>query len=52
MADKKREETQSTNSEIKGEDQMTGDPGRTPGQAEGDERTVEESLKHKEATQG
>jgi hypothetical protein len=26
----------------------TGDPGRTPGQAEGDEETVEEDLRQKE----
>ena len=27
----------------------SGDPGRTPGQAEGDEATVDESLRQKEA---
>ena len=28
---------------------QTGDPGRTPGKAEGDEETIEESLKQKES---
>jgi hypothetical protein len=28
---------------------QTGDPGRTPGKAEGDEETVEESLGEKDA---
>lgn len=27
---------------------QTGDPGRTPGKAEGDEQTVDESLRQKE----
>jgi len=27
---------------------QTGDPGRTPGKAEGDEQTVDESLRRKE----
>ena len=28
--------------------ELTGDPGRTPGKAEGDEKTVEEVLRRKE----
>jgi hypothetical protein len=32
-----------------GSEQESGDPGRTPGKAEGDEETVEESLKQKES---
>ena len=28
---------------------QTGDPGRTPGKAEGDEETVDESLRQKES---
>ncbi len=30
-------------------EQQSGDPGRTPGKAEGDEETVEESLRQKES---
>ena len=30
-----------------GNKELTGDPGRTPGKAEGDEKTVEEDLKRK-----
>ncbi len=30
-----------------GEKELTGDPGRTPGAAEGDRRTVEEDLRQK-----
>lgn len=30
-----------------GEKEMSGDPGRTPGKAEGDEETVDESLRQK-----
>lgn len=29
--------------------QQSGDPGRTPGKAEGDEETVEESLRQQDA---
>jgi hypothetical protein len=29
---------------------QSGDPGRTPGSAEGDEQTVDESLRQKEST--
>jgi hypothetical protein len=37
-------------SESSDEDQ-TGDPGRTPGTAEGDEQTVDEDLREKENDQ-
>jgi hypothetical protein len=30
-----------------GEKELTGDPGRTPGTAEGDRRTVEDDLRQK-----
>ncbi len=30
-----------------GNKELTGDPGRTPGKAEGDEKTVEEDLERK-----
>ncbi|HEV7904719.1 MAG TPA: hypothetical protein VGO96_12830 [Pyrinomonadaceae bacterium] len=32
-----------------GAEKESGDPGRTPGKAEGDEETVDESLSQKEA---
>lgn len=31
-----------------GDENQTGDPGRTPGMAEGDEQTVDEDLREKE----
>ena len=31
-----------------GNKELTGDPGRTPGKAEGEEKTVEEDLRRKE----
>jgi hypothetical protein len=34
--------------ESSGSENQTGDPGRTPGTAEGDEQTVEEDLREKE----
>lgn len=34
--------------ESSGSENQTGDPGRTPGAAEGDEQTVEEDLRDKE----
>ena len=33
----------------KGEENETGDPGRTPGTAEGDEETIDEDLRRKES---
>jgi hypothetical protein len=47
MADDREEGTQSGGAPEAGE-QRTGDPGRTPGKAEGDEETVDESLRQKE----
>ena len=35
-------------SESEGSENQTGDPGRTPGTAEGDEQTVDEDLRDKE----
>jgi hypothetical protein len=37
------------NGESGGAEKQSGDPGRTPGKAEGDEETVDESLKQKES---
>jgi hypothetical protein len=42
--DERNKQTQSSESEN-----QTGDPGRTPGTAEGDEQTVEEDLREKES---
>lgn len=49
MADevKQGEQTQGGASNADSKD-ATGDPGRTPGKAEGDEETVDESLRRKE----
>lgn len=52
MAEEERSEGQaggshSTNSSSQA-DRQTGDPGRTPGTAEGDRETVEEDLESKE----
>ncbi|MCA1616732.1 MAG: hypothetical protein LC800_22100 [Acidobacteria bacterium] len=53
MEDTKREENRQVghnSTTIPGgeKDLPTGDPGRTPGKAEGDERTADESLKRQE----
>lgn len=45
MAEKDKREEQSASS---GDENETGDPGRTPGTAEGDEQTVDEDLRDKE----
>ena len=34
--------------ESEGSENQTGDPGRTPGTAEGDEQTIDEDLRDKE----
>ncbi|HEY0079302.1 MAG TPA: hypothetical protein VGB73_11860 [Pyrinomonadaceae bacterium] len=51
MADKERDEEQrvghSSTTAPGGEKDMTGDPGRTPGSAEGDEETIDEDLRQK-----
>lgn len=44
--DNRNEQRESSSSEN-----QTGDPGRTPGTAEGDEQTVEEDLRDKEGTE-
>lgn len=54
MADENKGDNQtgeqsSGNAQTSGSGQQSGDPGRTPGSAEGDEATVEESLKQKES---
>ncbi len=36
-------------SQSSGAEKQSGDPGRTPGTAEGDEQTVDESLRQKES---
>ncbi len=46
MADEQDREDQ-TAGQGGGSQQSTGDPGRTPGQAEGSEETVDESLSQK-----
>ena len=47
MADKNESEKQSggqSSAPTTDKDNQTGDPGRTPGKAEGDEETAEEAL--------
>ncbi|HEY0324265.1 MAG TPA: hypothetical protein VGC66_25185 [Pyrinomonadaceae bacterium] len=47
MAEEKRDEGQASSSSSGASsktEQQTGDPGRTPGTAEGDRKTVEEDL--------
>jgi hypothetical protein len=45
MAEQDKSENQQGDAPM---DNKTGDPGRTPGKAEGDEETVDESLREKE----
>ncbi|HEX3560584.1 MAG TPA: hypothetical protein VHU19_15370 [Pyrinomonadaceae bacterium] len=51
MADEKRSDDQAIGHDSTtapgGNKERTGDPGRTPGKAEGDEETVEEDLGQK-----
>jgi hypothetical protein len=51
MDERKREEEQQVGHDSTtipgGEKEMSGDPGRTPGKAEGDEQTAEESPRQK-----
>jgi hypothetical protein len=49
MAEENRREDQSGSQSgtAASKQERTGDPGRTPGKAEGDERTVEEDLRDK-----
>lgn len=46
MTEQDKRDEQDTTSE---EENQTGDPGRTPGTAEGDEQTIDEDLKEKES---
>ncbi|HUQ32378.1 MAG TPA: hypothetical protein VM095_09670 [Pyrinomonadaceae bacterium] len=48
MADEDRSENQQGGESGTPKESETGDPGRTPGMAEGDEETVDESLREKE----
>lgn len=53
MADEDRGDNQTGGqggggSQSSGAEKQSGDPGRTPGTAEGDEQTVDESLRQKE----
>jgi hypothetical protein len=50
VAEEKGDEQKNSRSEpaSAGGDDQTGDPGRTPGTAEGDEETVEEDLRQKD----
>ena len=54
MNDREREDDEQTIGHSSttapgGEKEMTGDPGRTPGKAEGSEKDVEESLRRQES---
>ena len=49
MADENRGDNETGSTPSGGAENQSGDPGRTPGQAEGDEETVEESLAQKES---
>ena len=51
MADENKSDHQAGDNSPSGAaaEKQSGDPGRTPGKAEGDEETVEESLKQKES---
>lgn len=48
MADENKSEDQQGGGGSTPKESKTGDPGRTPGKAEGDEETVDESLRDKE----
>jgi hypothetical protein len=45
---KENDEQKNSRSASQDSESQTGDPGRTPGTAEGDEQTVEEDLRQKE----
>ncbi len=50
MADENSDKNQTGDSQSgTTTEQQSGDPGRTPGQAEGDEETIDESLRQKES---
>jgi hypothetical protein len=44
-----KQDERNEQAESSGSENQTGDPGRTPGTAEGDEQTVEEDLREKES---
>ncbi|MGA9998134.1 MAG: hypothetical protein WBP93_22160 [Pyrinomonadaceae bacterium] len=48
MMEEKREPDEEKSGSASDKEEQTGDPGRTPGTAEGDRETVEEDLKEKE----
>lgn len=48
MAEQDKSENQRDGVGDTPKEDETGDPGRTPGKAEGDEETVDESLREKE----
>jgi hypothetical protein len=48
-SDQQTGEQQEGGAQGSSSEKQSGDPGRTPGTAEGDEETVEESLRQKEA---
>jgi len=54
MAEEKKGEGRSgsgsSGGQSSGSEGQTGDPGRTPGSAEGDRETVEEDLKNREGS--
>lgn len=51
MANKEERDDQvkSRSAAEKGDENETGDPGRTPGTAEGDEQTIDEDLRRQES---
>lgn len=49
MVDENKSDSGTGNTQPGGAEEQSGDPGRTPGKAEGDEETVDESLKQKES---
>ena len=49
MADENSGDQGAGGAQSSGTEEQSGDPGRTPGTAEGDEETIEESLQQKES---
>ena len=48
-AEENKQRDSAKDSEPKADTIETGDPGRTPGSAEGDEETIDEDIRQKEA---
>ena len=48
MTDQNKSEDEQGGTPKTSKENQTGDPGRTPGKAEGDEETIDESLSDKE----